>query len=176
MEHPGAVSEVAGVLAVLDAMAAAFRQDHERHAAIGRPLPGIEVVLMDPESGELLPDEPMVEGLLVVRSPARMLGYLGRPDLTEEAFVHEGYNTGDIGHFDADGYLHITGRLARFAKMAGEMVPLDNVEMALQQWLDERDMDAQVAVAAVADSRTAWWMSTPSSSCGPQVLHLPARV
>ena len=126
---------------------------HNKEGSIGRPLPGIEVLLMDPDTGDLLPDEPMVEGLLVVRSPARMLGYLGRPDLTEEAFVHEGYNTGDIGHFDADGYLHITGRLARFAKMAGEMVPLDNVEMALQQWLDERGLDAQVAVAAVADRR-----------------------
>ena len=124
-----------------------------KEGSIGRPLPGIEILLMDPETGELLPNEPMVEGLLVVRSAARMLGYLARPDLTEAAFVHGGYNTGDIGHFDADGYLHITGRLARFAKMAGEMVPLDNVEMALQQWLDERGIEAQVAVASVSDRR-----------------------
>ncbi len=126
---------------------------HNKEGSIGQPLPGIEILLMDPETYRLLPDEPGTDGLIIVRSAARMLGYLGRPDLTEAAFVHGGYNTGDIGHYDADGYLHITGRLARFAKMAGEMVPLDTIERALQSWLDERGIDAQVAVAAVPDRK-----------------------
>ena len=124
-----------------------------RDGSVGRPLPGIEMMTMDPETEALLP--PGKEGLLVARTPGRMLGYLDRPDLTEAAFVHGGYNTGDMGHVDADGYVFITGRLARFAKMAGEMVPLDNVEAAMQVWLaSQYPEDAgQLAVAAVPSAR-----------------------
>jgi acyl-[acyl-carrier-protein]-phospholipid O-acyltransferase/long-chain-fatty-acid--[acyl-carrier-protein] ligase len=78
-----------------------------------------------------------------------MLGYLGRDDLTAKAFLHGGYDTGDVGIVDADGYIRITGRLARFAKIAGEMVPLDTVENVLQAPFGER---CEVAVAAVPDS------------------------
>ena len=122
-----------------------------REGSVGRPLPGIEVITIDPESGEILPDGET--GLVVVRSPARMLGYLKRDDLTDAAFVHGGYNTGDMGYLDAEGFLHITGRLARFAKVGGEMVPLENVQEALQQALAERapESDATLAVSAVPD-------------------------
>lgn len=124
-----------------------------RDGTVGRPLPGIEVLTMDPETREVLP--PGREGLLVVRSPGRMLGYLDRPDLTEAAFVHGGYDTGDMGHVDADGFVTITGRLARFAKIGGEMVPLDNVEAALQAALEAAypGDPGQLAVAAVSSER-----------------------
>jgi len=100
-----------------------------RPGSIGRPLPGVEVVTIDPDTGEILPEGET--GLLLVRSAARMLGYLGRDDLTREVFLHDGYNTGDIGYVDSDGFIFITGRLARFAKIAGEMVPMDLVEEQL---------------------------------------------
>ncbi len=124
-----------------------------RDGTVGRPLPGIEVLTMDPDTRELLP--PGREGLLVVRSPGRMLGYLDRPDLTEAAFVHGGYDTGDMGHVDEGGFVTITGRLARFAKIGGEMVPLDNVEAALQAALEAAypGDPGQLAVAAVASER-----------------------
>jgi len=123
-----------------------------REGSVGRTVPGVEVFTMDPERGTILPQGET--GLVVVRSPARMLGYLGRPDLTEAAFVHGGYNTGDMGRVDADGYLYITGRLARFAKSGGEMVPLDLVEAALGAWVEARFGDAyQVAVGAAPSTR-----------------------
>jgi acyl-[acyl-carrier-protein]-phospholipid O-acyltransferase / long-chain-fatty-acid--[acyl-carrier-protein] ligase len=128
-------------------------EEAPRDGSVGRPLPGIDVFTMDPESREILP--PGETGVLVVRSPARMLGYLDRPDLTEQAFVHGGYDTGDIGRVDEEGYVYVTGRLARFAKIGGEMVPLDSLESALQQYLDERyrDVPVDIAVAAVHDRR-----------------------
>ena len=126
--------------------------EHMREGSVGRPLPGVEVFTMDPETRELLDEGE--EGLLVVRTPAMMEGYLDRPDLTERVFVHDGYDTGDIGHVDADGFIHLTGRLARFAKIAGEMVPLDNVEAAIQTWLvANHEGEFEIAVGAVPSAR-----------------------
>ena len=122
---------------------------HSRDGSVGRALPGLDVFTVDVTTGEKLP--PDTDGLIVVRSPSRMLGYLDRPDLTEKAFVHGGYNTGDIGRVDTDGFIRITGRLARFAKIAGEMVPLDNVEALLLTGLAAQSDTAELAVAAVAD-------------------------
>jgi acyl-[acyl-carrier-protein]-phospholipid O-acyltransferase/long-chain-fatty-acid--[acyl-carrier-protein] ligase len=118
-----------------------------RDGTVGRALPGQQVVATDRETRALLPTGQ--EGLLVVRTPARMLGYLNRDDLTRKAFIHGGYDTGDIGVVDADGYVRITGRLARFAKIGGEMVPLDSVEAALQAPHADR---CEIAVAAEADA------------------------
>lgn len=121
-----------------------------REGSVGRPLPGVEVFTMDPETGDLLP--PGETGLIVVRSPARMVGYLQRPDLTEQVFVHGGYNTGDIGRVDSDGYVHLTGRLARFAKLGGEMVPLDMIETALQNAVADRLLASGAPAAGVLDT------------------------
>ena len=117
-----------------------------RDGCVGRAMPGIHVVATDMESRAPLPTGR--EGMLVVYSAARMLGYLGREDLTAKAFAQGGYDTGDVGVVDADGYIRITGRLARFAKIGGEMVPLDSVEAAVQgPWADR----CEIAVAAASD-------------------------
>lgn len=123
--------------------------DAPRRGSVGRPLPGIEILVVDPETFEPVPRGS--EGLLIVRSAARMRGYLRRDDLTEQAFLLGGYNTGDVGRFDDDGYLFLTGRLARFAKLGGEMVPLDLVEGALQDAVERRGGGAEIAVCAQSD-------------------------
>ena len=122
---------------------------HSREGSVGRALPGLDAFTIDVTTGDKLP--PDTDGLIVVRSPSRMLGYLDRPDLTDKAFVHGGYNTGDIGRVDADGFIRITGRMARFAKIAGEMVPLDNVEALLLTALAAQSDTTELAVAAVTD-------------------------
>jgi acyl-[acyl-carrier-protein]-phospholipid O-acyltransferase/long-chain-fatty-acid--[acyl-carrier-protein] ligase len=140
-----------------DATAAGLTEIRLKQGSVGRPIDGIAVFTIDPDTGERRPAGS--EGLLVVRSPGRMQGYLDRDDLTAKAFVHGGYSTGDIGRVDADGFVHITGRMARFAKVAGEMVPLDNVESAISAEAFRRlpptpDAAAlpEIAVAAVPDA------------------------
>ena len=103
--------------------------------SVGRPLPGIDAKIVDLESG----DGPLVgrEGLLLVRGPNRMAGYLGDPDSTRAAVRDGWYLTGDVAMIDADGFIHITDRLSRFSKIAGEMVPHLKVEEELQALLAE---------------------------------------
>jgi acyl-[acyl-carrier-protein]-phospholipid O-acyltransferase/long-chain-fatty-acid--[acyl-carrier-protein] ligase len=137
-----------------DIIAAGVREERNRDGTVGRPLPGIQVLCVHPALGTPLP--PGAEGLLLVRSPSRMQAYLHRPDLTALAIRQDAYATGDIGIVDVDGFVTIRGRLARFAKIAGEMVPLDRIEAILQaaaQSLSGGDAaeGGDIAVAAVPD-------------------------
>ena len=142
-------TECSPVVAVntYDFRAAYFRQVGAKRGTIGHPLPGIGVRIIDPESGESLPvDRP---GLLLVRGPNVMLGYLNRPEKTAEVLRDGWYNTGDIAMVDGDGFLRITDRLSRFSKIGGEMVPHIKVEEKLHELLEA---DGQVlAVTAIPD-------------------------
>lgn len=126
-------TECAPVVAVntRDFRAAGFRQVGAKRGHIGHPLPGVSVRIVDPETFEVLPvGQP---GLLVAAGPNVMQGYLGQPEKTA-AVLHDGwYDTGDIGVLDDDGFLTITDRLSRFAKIGGEMVPLVAIEEKLQE-------------------------------------------
>ena len=124
-----------------------------KDGSIGRPLPGIDIATLDPETREALPVGK--EGLLIVRSPARMLGYLDDPERTASVFVEDGYDTGDIGRVDEDGFVFITGRLARFAKIGGEMIPLDKIEGRIADALQRAypDWEDELALCAVPDER-----------------------
>jgi acyl-[acyl-carrier-protein]-phospholipid O-acyltransferase/long-chain-fatty-acid--[acyl-carrier-protein] ligase len=144
-------TECSPVVAVntYDFRAAYFRQVGAKRGTIGHPLPGIGVHIIDPESGESLPvDKP---GLLLVRGPNVMAGYLNRPEKTSEVLRDGWYNTGDIATVDEDGFLRITDRLSRFSKIGGEMVPHIRVEEKLHELLEA---DGQVlAVTAIPDEK-----------------------
>ena len=85
----------------------------------------------NPWSGQVLP--PGESGLLLVRGPNIMLGYLNQPQKTAEVLRDGWYNTGDMAVLDEDGFLQITGRLNRFSKIGGEMVPHLKIEERLQE-------------------------------------------
>ena len=114
-----------------DFRAAGFRQMGSRRGSIGRPLPGVSVRIVSPDTGAPLPlGEP---GLLLVRGPNVMRGYLGQPEKTAEVLRDGWYVTGDIARLDEDGFLQITDRLSRFSKIGGEMVPHMKVEEKLHE-------------------------------------------
>src|SRR5208283_1977289 len=116
-----------------DFRATSFRQVGAKRGSIGHPLPGISVKIIDPESLQPVSfDQP---GLLLVRGPNVMLGYLNRQEKTAEVLRDGWYNTGDIATVDEDGFLRITDRLSRFSKIGGEMVPHIKVEEKLHELL-----------------------------------------
>ncbi len=114
-----------------DFRAAGFRQVGAKRGKIGHPLPGIAVRIVDPETFAPLPvGQP---GLMLVRGPNVMKGYLGKPDKTAEVLRDGWYVTGDIAALDEDGFLQITDRLTRFSKIGGEMVPHIKIEEKLHE-------------------------------------------
>jgi long-chain acyl-CoA synthetase len=74
-----------------------FRAD-----TVGKPLPGMEVRIVNPDAGGI--------GEVHVRSKTVMAGYLNEPELTANTIVDGWLKTGDLGHFDAQGHLHLAGR------------------------------------------------------------------
>ena len=92
--------------------------------------------------------------MLLVKGPNVMKGYLDQPEETAKV-MHDGwYITGDIAMIDNDGFIHITGRLSRFSKIGGEMVPHIRIEEAIQKILgDEENSELSVVVTAVPDER-----------------------
>lgn len=116
---------------------------------IGRPLHGISARIIDPDSHQALPIGE--EGLLVIRGANVMKGYLHREDLTSKAMIDGDYITGDMAKLDEEGCLTITGRLSRFAKIGGEMVPLEFIEEHLH--LAKETSERILAVTTVPDER-----------------------
>jgi acyl-[acyl-carrier-protein]-phospholipid O-acyltransferase/long-chain-fatty-acid--[acyl-carrier-protein] ligase len=128
-------TETAPALAVNTAM-------HFRPGTVGRLLPGIEHRLERVEGIH-------AGGRLFVRGPNVMLGYLRveKPGVLEPP-PNGWYDTGDIVEVDGDGFVSIKGRAKRFAKVAGEMVPLGVVEdLAAKVW--PQSMHAVVSVPDV---------------------------
>ncbi|HEX9234004.1 MAG TPA: acyl-[ACP]--phospholipid O-acyltransferase [Candidatus Acidoferrum sp.] len=126
-------TECSPVVAVntMDFRAASFRQVGAKRGSIGHPLPGIVLRTVDPETQAVQPlNQP---GLLLVRGPNVMQGYLNRPEKTAEVLQNGWYNTGDIAAIDEDGFVRITDRLSRFSKIGGEMVPHIKIEDKLQE-------------------------------------------
>jgi acyl-[acyl-carrier-protein]-phospholipid O-acyltransferase/long-chain-fatty-acid--[acyl-carrier-protein] ligase len=145
------VTECAPVIAVNapDYRAAGFFQPASRRGTVGQPLPGVSVRTVDPDT--FVPTSPGTPGMLLVKGPNVMVGYLGKEDLTAAVMRDGWYITGDLSVIDEEGFITITDRLSRFSKIGGEMVPHGLVEEALQR---AGGFDTQAfAVAGVPDER-----------------------
>jgi acyl-[acyl-carrier-protein]-phospholipid O-acyltransferase/long-chain-fatty-acid--[acyl-carrier-protein] ligase len=140
-------TEMSPVVAVNapDAPGGQETQRGHKPGTVGRPIPGVAVRVVDPASGEPLPAG--CQGLLLVKGPNRMVGYLDEPERTARALREGWYVTGDIASLDEEGFLTIADRLARFSKIGGEMVPHVRVEQTLSELLE----GAPCAVMAVPD-------------------------
>ncbi|MBE7491602.1 MAG: AMP-binding protein [Planctomycetes bacterium] len=102
-----------------------------RTGTVGVPLPGTELRVCDP----LRPErelEPGQEGEVQARGPQVMLGYWSEPEATRAAILPGGWlRTGDLGMFDAEGYLRIVDRLKDLIKFRGYSVAPSEVERVL---------------------------------------------
>jgi acyl-[acyl-carrier-protein]-phospholipid O-acyltransferase/long-chain-fatty-acid--[acyl-carrier-protein] ligase len=119
-------------------------QQGNRIGSVGQPMPGISAKIVDLETGENLRTDK--SGMLLIKGPNVMKGYLGLPELTGQVVQDGWYTTGDIAKVDADGYIHITGRQSRFSKIGGEMVPHLRIEEILTQIVGEDEEGEQTAV------------------------------
>ncbi|MER6303481.1 AMP-binding protein [Kitasatospora sp. NPDC001539] len=128
-------------------------QEHDRvgrggQFSVGRPFPGIDVVIRAADGSELPTGEP---GEIHVRSANLMAGYWKRPDLTAEVLRDGWLNTGDIGYFDEDGYLYLADRLKdKIIVVGGHVYPSE-----LEDLLLTHPAIAQCAVFGVRDAQEA---------------------
>jgi acyl-[acyl-carrier-protein]-phospholipid O-acyltransferase/long-chain-fatty-acid--[acyl-carrier-protein] ligase len=138
-----------------------------RHGTVGRVSPGSVASVFSPETGESLGTNQ--DGLIKIKGPNVMLGYLDQPEKTAEVIQDGWYNTGDIGRIDEDGFIEITGRQSRFSKIGGEMVPHIRIEQELTRILDEDDTDEPEVLCAVT--------AVPDAKKGERliVLHRPTK-
>ncbi len=136
-------------VSTLDIREPGIYQVGSRRGFVGHPVPGVSVRTVDPDTGEPVPvGKP---GMLLVKGPNVMKGYLGRDDLTAKVMRDGWYVTGDIAIIDEDGFVKITDRLSRFSKIGGEMVPHGKVEEAL---MDAAGASVQVfAVTGIPDEK-----------------------
>ncbi|MFO0918234.1 MAG: acyl-[ACP]--phospholipid O-acyltransferase [Planctomycetaceae bacterium] len=122
---------------------------------VGRPLPGVVVRILDPDTRSPLPVNH--EGLVEILGCNVMAGYLNHPEKTDKVLKDGWYNTGDMGLLDEEGFLRITGRLSRFSKIGGEMVPHIRIEECLAKIVsnpnETEDSQVQIAVTAVPDPK-----------------------
>ena len=118
----------------------------ERLSSVGRPNPLIRVEIMNDE-GDVLPQGET--GEICVRGDLIMKGYYKAPEKTAETIVNGWLHTGDIGHLDADGYLHITDRKKDMIISGGFNVYPSEVEQVI--WAHPAVQDC--AVIGVPDDK-----------------------
>ena len=121
--------------------------------SIGAPLPGIAVRVtdVDDDTKEL----PLTErGMIWFRGANVFRGYVGKPELNDSIFKDGWFKSGDIGQLDLNGFITLGGRLSRFSKIGGEMVPHEGIELAISQILKLPPEDGvKIAVTGVVDEQ-----------------------
>lgn len=125
-------------------------QPSSRPGSVGKLAPGMTARIREPDSGDSLSLHS--SGMLWLRGPNIFEGYLNDEKRTADV-LHDGwFKTGDLGRFDEDGFLYIEGRLSRFSKIGGEMVPHETVETRISQVLGLESHDERViAIVGVPD-------------------------
>lgn len=124
-------------------------QPSSRTGSVGKLAPGIAAQIRDPETGAAVSLHDV--GMLWLRGPNIFEGYLNDPGRTAEVLVDGWFKTGDLARFDEDGFLYIEGRLSRFSKIGGEMVPHETVEAKIAEALQLPSDERVIAIAGVPD-------------------------
>ena len=124
---------------------------NHRPGSVGHVIPGLAVRITHPETNE--PQSLHSSGMIWFKGANVFDGYLQDPKRTAEVIDADGwFRTGDIGRVDLDGFLYIEGRLSRFSKIGGEMVPHETVEEALIKAMGlENESSRKIAVVGIPD-------------------------
>ena len=125
-------------------------QPSSRLGSVGKMAPGIAAEIREPETDRKLSLHET--GMLWLRGPNIFEGYLNDPERTADVLRDGWFKTGDIGRFDEDGFLYIEGRLSRFSKIGGEMVPHEVIEQKIIYLLELSGKDERIiAIVGVTD-------------------------
>jgi len=145
---PNAISsEAAYGLSETHTMDTSMPGDAIRWGTHGKPVPGNEIRIIDPETGEPLPAGEV--GEIIIRGPGNFKGYWNKPEATAQTLRNGWVHTGDMGRMDADGYLTFIGRFKEMIKVSGYSVFPEEVETILIK----HPAIAQAAVIGVADAQ-----------------------
>jgi acyl-[acyl-carrier-protein]-phospholipid O-acyltransferase/long-chain-fatty-acid--[acyl-carrier-protein] ligase len=125
-------------------------QPSSRLGSVGKMAPGIAAEIREPETDRKRSLHKT--GMLWLRGVNIFEGYLHDAERTADVLQDGWLKTGDVGRFDEDGFLYIEGRLSRFSKIGGEMVPHEAIEHKIVDLLDLSGKDERmVAIVGVQD-------------------------
>ncbi|MFI3243959.1 MAG: AMP-binding protein [Akkermansia sp.] len=123
--------------------------------SVGQVLPGLSVRITDPDDDSV--ELPLCEqGMIWFKGPNVFAGYIGQEQLNREILQDGWFKTGDLGHVDLNGMLHLGGRRSRFSKVGGEMVPHELIEQAVEEMLNEQNGPSEgrrIAIVGVPDKQ-----------------------
>ncbi len=123
---------------------------NHRPGSVGHLIPGMALKITDPDTDEPMPLNQA--GMIWLRGSNIFEGYLGNEEKTNEVIQGGWFKTGDIGRMDSEGFLYIEGRLSRFSKIGGEMVPHETLEAAINTALGlDSESERKIAVVGVPD-------------------------
>jgi len=123
-----------------------------RHGSVGQLLPGLAIRITDPATERTVPLDQ--QGIIWFKGSNVFPGYLGDPKKTAAVFKDGWLRTGDVGRIDADGFLYIEGRISRFSKIGGEMVPHETLEAAVSKVLGlDSESERKIAIIGVPDEQ-----------------------
>jgi acyl-[acyl-carrier-protein]-phospholipid O-acyltransferase/long-chain-fatty-acid--[acyl-carrier-protein] ligase len=123
-----------------------------RNGSVGQMLPGIAVRLTNPATEKPIPVDQ--QGLIWLKGANVFNGYLNNPTKSAEVLQDGWFLTGDVGRLDEDGFLFIEGRISRFSKIGGEMVPHETLEAAITKALElDQESERKIAVVGIPDEQ-----------------------
>jgi acyl-[acyl-carrier-protein]-phospholipid O-acyltransferase/long-chain-fatty-acid--[acyl-carrier-protein] ligase len=137
-----------------------------RPGSVGQLLPGMAVRFTDPATDKPTPIN--TQGVIWFKGPNIFPGYLNDAKKTDEVIRDGWFRTGDVGRIDDDGFLYIEGRISRFSKIAGEMVPHETIEAAVNKVLGlDHETERRVAIVGIPDVQKGEAIVLLSTIAGP---------
>ncbi len=138
------MTETGNCAVSLPADAHTVTNNNQRLQSVGKPFPGVSVVILDSQGREVSCHQ---VGEICIKSPANMIGYWQLPEATANTLVNGWIHTGDAGYFDEDGYIYICDRIKDMICYAGENIYPAEIENILYA----HPAVAEVAVIGVPD-------------------------